>query len=92
MPKRPASPHSHGRSEATSRPELVAAVGAAKKRLGARLRELRANAELTQEEAAEQAGIHDKYLSKVEVGTANPSLGVLVALASAYKVELRELF
>ncbi len=62
------------------------------KRLGLRLRELREQRGLTQEQAAELMGVHPKSMPRIEGGTANPTVATLVAASVAYKVPLRELF
>jgi transcriptional regulator with XRE-family HTH domain len=49
---------------------------------------LRKQREITQEQAAEQIGIHWKYLGEIELGKVNPSFGILVAIARAYRVPL----
>lgn len=61
-------------------------------RLGRRLRELRKNARLTQEQAAEQAGLDWKTLQDFERGETNPTVASLVAIADAYGISLSELF
>ena len=62
------------------------------KRLGMRLRELREERGLTQEQAAEIMGVHPKSMPRIEGGTANPTVATLVAASVAYKVPLRDLF
>ncbi len=62
------------------------------KRLGKRLRELREERGLTQEQAAEMIGVHPKSMPRIEGGTANPTVATLVAASMAYQVPLRELF
>lgn len=62
------------------------------KRLGKRLREIREERGLTQEEAAEIMGVHPKSMPRLEGGTTNPSVATLVAASVAYKVPLRDLF
>ena len=62
------------------------------KRLGRRLRELRTERGLSQEEAAEIMGIHPKSMPRLEGGSTNPTVATLVAAAVAFKVPLRELF
>jgi XRE family transcriptional regulator, regulator of sulfur utilization len=74
------------------RPALKRAIDREQRRLARRLRALRAQLALTQEAAAERAGIHAKYLVRVEAGDANPTVAVLVALARGYGVPLTALF
>jgi transcriptional regulator with XRE-family HTH domain len=62
------------------------------KRLGSRLRDLRVERGLSQEEAAEVMGIHPKSMPRLEGGTTNPTVATLVAASVAYKVPLRDLF
>ena len=63
-----------------------------KKRLGVRLKELREERDLTQEQAAELAGLHAKHIGVVESGKTNATFGTLVALAVAYQISLEALF
>jgi transcriptional regulator with XRE-family HTH domain len=86
------SPHSHGRSEVRTRKDLAPAIRRTLKRLGSRLRDLRVERGLSQEEAAEAMGIHPKSMPRLEGGTTNPTLATLVAASVAYKVPLRDLF
>jgi transcriptional regulator with XRE-family HTH domain len=74
------------------RPSLQKTIGQAQRALGARLRELRQERDLTQEAAAELAGLHAKHLSVVENGGVNVTLSSLVALAVAYKVSVADFF
>lgn len=55
-------------------------------RLGARLRELRREAGLTQAELARRTGIHRPNIARVEAGRHTPSLETLARLASAIGV------
>jgi transcriptional regulator with XRE-family HTH domain len=57
-----------------------------------RLRQLREERDLTQEQAAEAAGLHAKHLSVIENGAVNVTFSSLVALAVAYKVSLATFF
>lgn len=59
--------------------------------LAARVRALRAAHGLSQEELAHEVGIDRTYQSQIERGVGNPSLRVLCAIATALKVDLREL-
>jgi len=55
-------------------------------RLGARLRELRLSAGLTQAELARRTGIHRPNIARVEAGRHTPSLETLARLATAIGV------
>lgn len=55
--------------------------------VGTRVRALRLNADLSQEVLSERCGIFRTYLSRIESGSANPTLVVLVALAHSLDVE-----
>ncbi len=71
---------------ATKKPSLAAA-------LGARIAALRAEAGLTQEKCAWEAGLSSKgYLSRIESGERLPSLVVLQRLAKRLRVKVRDLF
>jgi transcriptional regulator with XRE-family HTH domain len=59
---------------------------------GAQVRRLRKEAEISQQELAGQCDIFRTYLSRIENGTANPTLTVVAALASALKVPVADLF
>jgi transcriptional regulator with XRE-family HTH domain len=59
---------------------------------GARVRELRYAADLTQEELAARCGLFRTYLSRIENGTANPTLTMIHALATSLKVDVTLLF
>jgi transcriptional regulator with XRE-family HTH domain len=60
--------------------------------LGAQLRRLRQDRELTQERLAELAGLNYKYIGRVELGKADPGADVLVRLARALSVPVGDLF
>jgi transcriptional regulator with XRE-family HTH domain len=64
-----------------------------KQLLGTRIKELRKQTGLSQDQLAEKVGITDsKYLSRIEVGKRYPSLEMLERIADALHVEMRELF
>lgn len=63
-----------------------------KKIVGHNIKRLRLKAGLTQDVLSERCGIFRTYLSRVEVGSANPTLLVLMALATTLHVEPAELF
>jgi transcriptional regulator with XRE-family HTH domain len=60
-------------------------------RLGAAIRTLRTDRELTAEQLASTAGIHWTYLSGIERGIRNPSWRVLVGIAGGLGVRVSEL-
>ena len=62
------------------------------KLLGKRIRELRKDAGLTQEELGEKSGISYKYLGSIERGLENPSFKHLARIARALHANLDELF
>lgn len=63
-----------------------------KRLFGMRMKELRKNKGLSQEELAEKAEISSKYLSRVEMGQHLPSIDVLARLADILHVEMKDLF
>ncbi len=63
-----------------------------KKLIGKRLKELRRSKQLSQEQLAEKADINSKYLSRMERGTENPTLDMLIKLSNALEVEMWEMF
>ena len=67
-------------------------VGMAIARLSKKIRELRLEAELTQEAAAERAKLDEKHWQDIEAGRTNPTLATLVGIARGLSVKLGELF
>jgi transcriptional regulator with XRE-family HTH domain len=59
---------------------------------GQRLRELRRQEGLSQEETAHRARLHVTYLSDLERGQQTPTLDVVNRLATALRVTLAEMF
>ncbi len=59
--------------------------------LGTRIREIRKRRKLSQEMLAERAGISAQYVSNIERGKENPTLDLLLRVAEALKVSLREM-
>ena len=59
--------------------------------VAARISELRRGKGLSQEELADQAGVHRTYVGMLERQRANPSLQVLVSLADALDVTVEVL-
>jgi len=62
------------------------------KRVGLNLQRLRRAKRLSQEELAHRADVHQTYLSGVEGGKRNPSIGVLGRIAAALSVDIEEFF
>ena len=62
------------------------------RRVGARLKQLRQERRLTQEQLAEKAGLSYKFVGEIERGTGNPSVTTLASLATALDVDAGEFF
>jgi transcriptional regulator with XRE-family HTH domain len=60
--------------------------------LGAQLRRLRLDRQMTQETLAELAGLNYKYIGRIELGKADPGADVLVRLARALGIAVGEIF
>jgi transcriptional regulator with XRE-family HTH domain len=60
--------------------------------VGRQVRRLRKVSGLSQESLSDRCGIFRTYLSRVEGGTANPTINVLVNLATALGVNITDLF
>lgn len=60
--------------------------------LGQTVRRLRRQADLTQEELAERAGLSANYVGEIERGECNPSVLVMFALARGLGVHPADLF
>jgi transcriptional regulator with XRE-family HTH domain len=58
-----------------------------KEALGARVRQLRLEAGLTQASLSQRSGLFRTHLSRIECGTANPTLAAIVSIAMALGVE-----
>jgi transcriptional regulator with XRE-family HTH domain len=65
---------------------------AALKQLGAQLRRLRLERNLSIEDLAGLANVNEKYLGRVELSKADPGAAVLVRLARALVVPVGEIF
>jgi transcriptional regulator with XRE-family HTH domain len=59
---------------------------------GERVRELRLERDLTQEELAEATSLSVEYVSKIERGLASPSFSVIARLIEVLEVSPHELF
>jgi len=60
--------------------------------LGARIKELRKDKGLTQDQLSETINIDPKHLSRIEVGGSFPSLDALERMADALHVEIKDFF
>ncbi len=58
------------------------------KSIGIRIRLIREQKKLSQEKLSFEAGIHRTYLSDLELGNRNPSIGTLYLIAKALNVDL----
>lgn len=61
-------------------------------RVSKNLQRVRREKQMSQEDVAHLADIHQTYLSGVEGGKRNPSIGVLERIAKALKVDISEFF
>lgn len=59
--------------------------------LGLRIKQLRAQHQLTQEELADRCGLFRTYMSRIESGLANPTLTVLHDLAAGFGIDIAAL-
>ncbi len=62
------------------------------RRLGARVKHLRRERRLTQEELAERASLTSKFVGEVERAESNPSAASLARMAGALSVSMGDLF
>ena len=69
---------------------MVITLSDPRKALGLRIKQLRADFAITQEELAERSGLFHTYMSRIESGLANPTLTVLHALAHGLGVNIAE--
>jgi transcriptional regulator with XRE-family HTH domain len=67
-------------------------VATIQRQFGKRVRKLRAEKGLSQEELAFKVGIHRTYIGGIERGERNPSLKNIAAIAKALGVTLSDLF
>ncbi len=62
-----------------------------RERFGERIRQLRAEHKLTQEDLAHHSGVGRVFISQMENGHKEVCLGVLEALAGSFKITLADL-
>jgi transcriptional regulator with XRE-family HTH domain len=70
---------------------VVAKIPNFKQIVGTHVRNLRKSGNVSQDLLADRCGIYRTYLSRIEMGQANPTLLVLVALAHSLNVQPFEL-
>ncbi len=58
---------------------------------GKKLKQIRKSKGLTQEKLAELAGVHEKHISKLELGTYKPSFDTLNKVLTALDLEVNKL-
>jgi transcriptional regulator with XRE-family HTH domain len=63
-------------------------TGSIKKMLGNRIRELRRETGLSQEDFADKCGIDRSYMSGIERGVRNPTLEILWAISGGLGLDL----
>jgi transcriptional regulator with XRE-family HTH domain len=69
----------------------VRQLGDVRVRLGERVKQIRLDRRMTQEDVAERSGLSYKFIGEVERGAANPSVNTLEKLAAGLGVELGHL-
>ena len=66
-------------------------MGDIRQEFGKKLKSIRQNKKLTQEELGDMAGLHWTYIGQIERGKRNPSLVNLEKLAKALKISAGQL-
>ena len=64
----------------------------ASEHFGQLIKALRTNRQFTQEDLLEKSDIGVQYISRIENGSANPTLKIISALATAFEVALSDIF
>lgn len=64
----------------------------ARKKLGGKLKRVREEANLIQDEVAKKAGISTNYFAKIERGEVNTSFDKLYKIIKALKIEASDIF
>ena len=64
----------------------------ASEHFGQMIKALRKNRQFTQEDLSEKSDIGVQYISRIETGSANPTLKIVSALAAALEVALSDVF
>lgn len=61
-------------------------------KLGQKLKTLRTQQKLTQEDLAYKVGVDRSYMGFIERGEKNPTLSTIIKIAKSLKVPIKELF
>ena len=64
----------------------------ASQKFGQVIKALRKKRQFTQEDLSEKSDIGVQYISRIENGSANPTLKIVSAIATAFEVALPDLF
>ena len=67
-------------------------ITAVSRKIGLKIRKIREEREITQEQLALNAGLNRAYIGYIERGERNPSTDTLVKIAKALKVSPKDLF
>jgi len=67
-------------------------ITAVSRKIGLKIRKVREEREITQEQLALNAGLNRAYIGYIERGERNPSTDTLVKIAKALKVSPKDLF
>lgn len=67
-------------------------LSATHKKLGQRIKDLRSERSMTQEDLAFRVGVDRSYMGFLERGEKNATVKILAKIASVFKVSLSELF
>lgn len=62
-----------------------------RERVGLNLQRLRRERQMSQEELSDRSGVHQTYLSGVERGKRNPTVGLLEKIARALDVDVADI-
>lgn len=62
-----------------------------RERVGLNLQRLRREKQMSQEELSHRSGVHQTYLSGVERGKRNPTVGVLEKIAKALDADVSDI-
>jgi transcriptional regulator with XRE-family HTH domain len=61
------------------------------KSFGLRVKKIRTEKKISQEELAELSGLHRTYISSLERGVRNPTLTTLISVSKGLNIEINEL-